>query len=64
MSRNPGGARANPTAAVVVSLIVLVMGIWMIRTQTSALSDAFGTMLVVIGVVGAAANLYIRHKWR
>lgn len=61
---NPGGKRANPTAAAVVAVIVLLAGIWMIRQAETQVATAFGWMMVVIGVLGAAANLYIRQKWR
>lgn len=64
MAGDPKSWRANPTAAVVVSVVVALMGLWMIRGSTSELETVFGWFLVLVGVLGGAANLYIRHRWR
>lgn len=62
--RRPGRYSANPTAAVVISVIVVLLGIWMVRVSGEEVANAFGWMMIVIGIIGALANLYIRTKWR
>lgn len=63
-NHNPRRLSANPTIAVVISVAVVLLGIWMVRGSSSEVETAFGWMMIVVGFLGAAANLYIRHQWR
>jgi hypothetical protein len=48
--------------AIVVSLAIIAAGLWMTFSQNASDMGSFGAMLLVLGVVFLAANLYLRHR--
>jgi hypothetical protein len=49
-------------AAIVVSLGIIASGLWLTFIQNASGLGWFGAMLLVLGTVFLAVNLYLRHK--
>ena len=49
-------------AAIVVSLAIIAAGLWLTFSQNASGLGWFGAMLLVLGTVFLAVNLYLRHK--
>jgi hypothetical protein len=49
-------------AAIVVSLAIIAAGLWLTFIQNASGLGWFGAMLLVLGTVFLAVNLYLRHK--
>jgi type IV secretory pathway VirB2 component (pilin) len=49
-------------AAIVVSLAIVAAGLWLTFGQNASGLGWFGAMLLVLGTVFLAVNLYLRHK--
>jgi Na+/phosphate symporter len=47
---------------IVVSLAIIAAGIWLTFGQNASDLGSFGVMLLVLGMVFLAVNLYLRHK--
>ena len=49
-------------APIVVSLGIIAAGLWLTFIQNASGLGWFGAMLLVLGTVFLAVNLYLRHK--
>jgi type IV secretory pathway VirB2 component (pilin) len=49
-------------AAIVVSVAIIAAGLWLTFSQNTADLGWFGAMLLVVGTVFLAVNLYLRHR--
>jgi hypothetical protein len=49
--------------AIIVSAVVAVAGLWLVVGQAGTDMAAFGWLLLVVGVVSLAVNLFLRHRF-
>jgi hypothetical protein len=54
----------GPTAGVIGSLIVMVLGIAITRQAAGTDLVAFGWLLLLVGALGVVANLVVRARMR
>lgn len=54
----------NPLAAAIVSVVIAGMGLYLIARGDSDVPRVFGSLLVLFGVAGAVANLWLRRRFR
>ena len=59
--RKPVG---NPLAAAIVGVVIAGMGLFLIVRGDSDVARVFGSLLILFGVVGAVANLWLRRRFR
>lgn len=54
----------NPLVAAIVGVIIAGMGVYLIVRGTGEVPLVFGILLIVFGLGGSIANLWLRQRFR